>query len=294
MAYVAEEHTPREHLAFYMESQVRNPSFFMPYEHSHKILEFYYLRKGQCIYVVNSAYVRLSPGDCIILPAGIRHSTSYGGNESSERVTIYISTDKLPPSLYTEAPEISTLLSAPHKISPDKSLAGRLEDILQRISKEQFSPGTHSQYLMSLYISELLIFLAGRGKIAADLFIPTKNIDTDIEQATYIISTEYASPGLTLSYVAGRLGLNPSYFSHKFKLCTGFSFTEYTNNIRIRNAAQKLMVTDDNITKIALACGFNSSNYFKDIFRKEFGVSPREYRNRSSVSNKHGSGQTTD
>lgn len=294
LPYTAEEHTPKEHLAFYMESQIRNPSFFMPYEHSHKIPEFYYLRKGQCIYVVNSTYVRLAPGDCIILPAGIRHSTSYSGEENSERISVYINESKLPGSLFTEATEVRELLSTPHKISLDRPSVSGLEDILLRMSKEQFSPSAHSQYIMSLYVSEMLILLASRGKIAADLFIPTKNIDTDIERAIYIISTEYASPTLSLTYVAASLGLNASYFSHKFKASTGFSFTEYVNNIRIRNAAQRLMVTDDTITKIALSCGFNSSNYFKDIFRKQFNCSPREYRNRSSVSSKFGSGQTID
>ena len=56
------------------------------------------------------------------------------------------------------------------------------------------------------------------------------------------------------------------------------AFKEYVNYIRLHKAIQMLLTTDDSITKIALACGFNSSNYFKDCFHKSFNISPREYR----------------
>lgn len=47
-----------------------------------------------------------------------------------------------------------------------------------------------------------------------------------------------------------------------------------------------LLSTDDSITKIALACGFSGSNYFKDLFRREMGCSPREYRRMAGTSSK--------
>ena len=37
------------------------------------------------------------------------------------------------------------------------------------------------------------------------------------------------------------------------------------------------------ITKIAMLCGFGSSNYFKDLFRASTGRSPREYRKHSGL-----------
>ena len=47
---------------------------------------------------------------------------------------------------------------------------------------------------------------------------------------------------------------------------------------RASAAAQELLATRDSITVIALRCGFSDSNYFKDVFKKKFGVTPREYR----------------
>ncbi len=83
--------------------------------------------------------------------------------------------------------------------------------------------------------------------------------------------------------MAGQINLSPTYLSKKFRKVTGVTFKEYVNYIRIKQAVQALLTTDDSITKIAVDCGFNSSNYFKDIFRKINGVSPRAFRKQSTA-----------
>ena len=88
---------------------------------------------------------------------------------------------------------------------------------------------------------------------------------------------------LTLEEVAGYCNLSPTYFSRKFRLITGQTFKEHVNYIRLRQATQMLLMTDNSITKIAMLCGFGSSNYFKDLFRASTGRSPREYRKHSGL-----------
>ena len=82
----------------------------------------------------------------------------------------------------------------------------------------------------------------------------------------YAIRSYYALP-LTLEEVAENISLSPTYLSRKFKKVTGVTFKEYLNYIRIKQSCQMLLTTDDSVTKIAVDCGFNSSNYFKDCFR---------------------------
>ena len=101
--------------------------------------------------------------------------------------------------------------------------------------------------------------------------------EADIMIATKYIYRNFQSP-LTLDEVAGIAGLSPTYFSRKFKLLTGMGFKEYLNYIRLKHACAALLTTDNSITDIALEYGFSDSNYFKDLFKKEFGKSPREYR----------------
>ena len=55
---------------------------------------------------------------------------------------------------------------------------------------------------------------------------------------------------------------------------------EYLTKTRLYEATELLTHTSLNVTEIAIRCGFNDGNYFGDAFRKEFGLSPLQYRKR--------------
>ena len=101
--------------------------------------------------------------------------------------------------------------------------------------------------------------------------------DADILLATRYIYNNFRKP-LTLEEVSSVASLSPTYFSKKFKLITGMGFKEYLNYVRLKHAQTALLTTNSSITDIALEYGFNDSNYFKDLFKKVYGKSPREYR----------------
>lgn len=78
--------------------------------------------------------------------------------------------------------------------------------------------------------------------------------------------------------MADRAGLSPSYFSKKFRAVTGMGMKEYLSYVRLEHASKELQSTDHSITEVAINSGFSDSNYFKDAFKKMYGISPRAYR----------------
>ncbi|MFZ4862237.1 helix-turn-helix transcriptional regulator [Sphingobacterium sp. Mn56C] len=52
----------------------------------------------------------------------------------------------------------------------------------------------------------------------------------------------------------------------------------YILRLRLAHSRDLLLKTDCNVSHIAMKCGFNSSNYFSRLFRKNFDYSPEEYR----------------
>lgn len=84
---------------------------------------------------------------------------------------------------------------------------------------------------------------------------------------------------LTLEKVAGRMMLNPTYFSTLFKQATGSSFKDYLNYVRIEESKKLLTNTGDSILDIALAVGFENQSYFTKVFKKYTGMTPKQYRN---------------
>ena len=128
----------------------------------------------------------------------------------------------------------------------------------------------------------LVLLLLRNGIFSHETMSPKEGYSADIERALKYIALNYQQP-LTLEEVAGYCNLSPTYFSRKFRLITGQTFKEHVNYIRLRQATQMLLMTDNSITKIAMLCGFGSSNYFKDLFRASTGRSPREYRKHSGL-----------
>ncbi len=89
--------------------------------------------------------------------------------------------------------------------------------------------------------------------------------------------------------VAKEACMEPTYFSKIFKDVTGKDFREYLNDHRITKAKEILLNGSKlSITEIALALGFGDITTFERIFKRTVGLTPMQYRNRSSSSEQEG------
>ncbi|NLG87781.1 MAG: response regulator transcription factor [Clostridiaceae bacterium] len=106
------------------------------------------------------------------------------------------------------------------------------------------------------------------------------NTEKIMEQAKAYIEKNYGDYDLTIQKISNYLHISPSYFSMIFKKEAGETFLNYLIGIRI-NAAKELMQDPDlKIFEIAERVGYPDLNYFSYFFKKNTGMSPREYRNR--------------
>ena len=83
---------------------------------------------------------------------------------------------------------------------------------------------------------------------------------------------------LRLEDLSSMIGMTPSAFSRFFKLHTGKNLSEYIVDIRLGNAARRLIDTTDTVSEICYCCGFNTLSNFNRLFRKRKGCSPTEFR----------------
>lgn len=92
------------------------------------------------------------------------------------------------------------------------------------------------------------------------------------------IRERYATD-LNLGSIADEFGINPSYFSKKFKEETGINFVDYLARVRIEQAQVLLKHTELSIAGISRKVGFNDPKYFSKVFQALTGVKPSDYRN---------------
>jgi AraC-like DNA-binding protein len=83
---------------------------------------------------------------------------------------------------------------------------------------------------------------------------------------------------LSLNSIADQLNVNASYLSARFKKECNMSLTNYVNQKRMELAANLLSHSDKQIQEIADACGILDTNYFIKLFKKQYGITPSQYR----------------
>jgi AraC-like DNA-binding protein len=78
--------------------------------------------------------------------------------------------------------------------------------------------------------------------------------------------------------LARRLGVGYHWLRRAFAQQSGMSMHEYHSQLRVHAAMQQLESTDQTITEIAAAIGFEDAYYFSRVFRKVAGMPPQRWR----------------
>jgi AraC-like DNA-binding protein len=81
-----------------------------------------------------------------------------------------------------------------------------------------------------------------------------------------------------VALTAKAAGLSPYHFHHTFRLAFHQTPMRFLQECRLRAARRPLVETDQSVTAIGLAVGFESPSSFSWLFRKRFGLCPRQFR----------------
>ena len=104
------------------------------------------------------------------------------------------------------------------------------------------------------------------------------------ERITRIVNfiSEHHRESITLQQVAEQEYLSVPYLSRFFNKMMGMGFSAYLNQVRLTQAVSDLIATDRLIDQIAEDNGFPNTQSFVQLFKKQYGVLPSQYRRRKS------------
>lgn len=106
-----------------------------------------------------------------------------------------------------------------------------------------------------------------------------------IDKIATIIQSNLSNPDFDVEMLQDLTSMSASTLYRKVKALTGMSPSKFILNIRLKQACSLLLSKVVNVSEVAYKVGFSDPKYFSSSFKKEFGMTPSEYRSRPSGEN---------
>ena len=230
------------------------------HEHYHSAMEFYLLTKGHCTYLVGDKLYEMDEGDLVCVPQGTIHKAFYYGAHARMLINC---TDQFVRDL--PMPEFPVFRN-PDAKKEIYAVFGKIQN--EYLRDDRFSP-----ILLTGYMHQLLAVM-GRNR---NCYINQRPTDSHIDRILDYLHKNYCGD-VSLSAAAREAGITEAHLSRMFKKETGQNFSEYLSQLRLKKAEGMLRYDNQSISEIALACGFNDSNYFSEKFKRVYHMSPLKYK----------------
>ncbi len=237
--------------------------------HYHNSYELYFLINGTVKYMVDNKFFYLKPGDLIVIPPNILHSTDTETCLHNERLLLTFDEGLF----IGEVKEYIDRLCENNIIVLPQEKIPLIEDMFYKVSYELNKNNELREKIIKLYISEIILYLYRYKYAAADV---VRKHNSEMNKVSQYIFDNY-SKNLSLNTLSKKFNFSQCHLSRKFKSETGVSLNQYINSVRISRAKDLLKKPFNSITQVAGLCGYNDSNYFTEVFKNLTGQTPLKY-----------------
>jgi AraC-like DNA-binding protein len=263
---------------FHMQ-HVKRTEPFERIKHHHGTYEIYYLLSGQRAFFIKDRSYLIAAGDLLLINKYELHKTSVVGQPEHERIVINFSDALIDQNDALFSPFLFTAFSHPSGVFRLKLQEQQfVQTILHKLTRELHDKASGYEIYIKLLMVELLLF-AGR---CAEMQDPSslENTNPQHRKISEIVRyiNQYYSEAISLEYLSKQFYISPFYISRAFKEVTGFTFIEFLNKTRIREAQRLLHETDFKIIDIAGAVGIDNVSHFGRTFKQMTGTTPVKYR----------------
>jgi len=105
----------------------------------------------------------------------------------------------------------------------------------------------------------------------------TNHADDAITRVQQYMEKNY-NKTITMTEMAGISSMSPRNLIRRFEQATSNTPLEYLQRFRIENAKKMLENKNDGIEQIAMKCGYEDMSFFRKVFKRHVGMTPREYK----------------
>ncbi|MEK3705758.1 AraC family transcriptional regulator [Paenibacillus sp. FSL R7-0198] len=266
-------------LFYHLDYDERSHDLNMEFQHFHDFYEICILLDRTAAHIIEGSLYDIQPLDIVLLRPSLLHKTQYPKGAPPKRLMITFAMPRNTPGLENDYNELFSIFDEPIPIF--RFTEERRKEVLAPIN-DIFAISQHPSALQSVMIhSKFMEFLCALHRYSAENGYVREETGSTMSRRMYAIASyihSHYQQDLSLDEVSKRFYVSAHHLSRQFNKVTGFTFTEYVQMTRIRNAQQLLLNSSEKITDIAAQCGFTSFSQFNRIFNKQSGMSPSAYR----------------
>lgn len=257
--------------------------------HSHNCFEMTFVLRGSAVHAIGDMSYGMTEGALIVVSGMLSHAIIPDDDFAAYRILF---DKKLAEECFETFKEdlgfirMFTLSSADVSDSShfsrlfvsDAENKTRFRILFEKLSAEYSRGGEDGAIMIKNLISELIVLTV---RSFAERVANKRNINLLMATAGGYIE-ENLGNNIRVSGIAKMLNISTRHFNRAFKKFFDASPQEFITHLRINKAKSMLVFTTINITEIAAACGFYDCTHFCKIFRKQTGITPKEYRKKAS------------
>ena len=245
-------------------------------QHTHNCSELFYVIEGQGQFLIENKTYPVSVNDLVIVNPNVLH-TEVSLNASPLRY-IVLGIEGLELTASSEGDDTNFCIINLKSIKD--TVLHHLQNMLAEIETKKPGYDVVCQDLM-----EILIVLLGRQTNFSTMLTPVSKKTSRLCGSTKRYIDTHYQENITLDQLAEINHVSKYHLAHAFTEEYGISPINYLISKRILEAEHLLKTTDFSLSLISNTTGFSSSSYFAQIFRKQKGMSPTEYRKLSRNEN---------
>lgn len=254
--------------------------------HMHEYFELLYCLTGSFELTAQQQVFYLKPGGAALIHPMTPHSTVSLEKDGNS----YLVLKFMPDALYDTGKQLYGMKYIFPYIHFSEECASvytakeledsRMGELLQLILREREQQAYGYEMALHAYISQVLLWFLRMWNRDRSTEI-NEHVLMRLQKAQRYIDAHMDSE-LKAEDVAAHLGMGLSTFSRFFARMAGMSFPAYVRGKRLGKAAALLAQSSLPITQIALETGFSSTSYLILCFRRQYGVTPVQFRRLSS------------
>lgn len=230
----------------------------------HNFWELMYVDKGHVTSYIDGKKYKLRQGDIIFYRPNEYHAIT------AETYISYINI-----SFNMETYSDNLLKQVVYRI--DTFIRNLFENMVNELNNlDEYSVDVVTSYIKLIILRlEKKDFSVDNGTLST--IQSTKNKNDLLEQAKQVIDQNIHSSLLSVEYLAQQLNISPSYLYRIFKEKLNQNIQDYISFKKLEEAKKLISEGKYTLSQISEMLNYCSQTYFSTKFKRQYGISPREY-----------------